>query len=440
MRKIIKQEWLQDIVEVYSERMLNPTIIRQECADKLNEKFNCNFSESAWRKSYQSYNMAVASYTEKLGMEKVLTEEEYDKKIKHIAKARARLMFESKVNQETSKVIHRDLRKAARFSIIDDMFIELSEYEYQVIKRSSVEIIDKEDTKQMPVYCMSDLHYGWESNKVSHNIYNPEVSKQRVFDFADYIISDVKKNKYKQFIILDGGDIIEGAGNLRVSQLLETKMTLTEQTIGAIDLLTNFYTYINNSLINQTFNPKATVYMLSAGNHSEVRVAGTKRNEVKNDNMAILICDSIAKSLKAMGETIYTTRINSAIDKYDDEIVQEDLIQNYIYADEHIFNILGNISYLAHGDQYKFGTDIHDRLAKKENVLIDYAIVGHWHSYTENTVGSRDKKSKRKITLPSFCGDTPYGLDLGLSSVPGGLKIIFDSVYGAVSTTFIPIT
>lgn len=433
-QKYIKDEWFEKIIEVFEVKKLNPHITNKDCADELNEIFNCKFGESAWRKKYQIgmkfYNMAI----EEIG-NGVISEEEMDRKIKIIAKANNKMMFERKITQEMRKEFFPAMRKAAKFSLIDRALLSVSDYKYDEIKFTTIK---KDSTSDTPVYAISDLHYGLIVD-VKGNKYDLDVANSRMRQIADYIVKDIRKNKYSEFIILDGGDIIEGSGNLRASQWLSTILTMTQQITMSADFMTSFYLHLNNELSKLPRKVEGHIYMITSANHTQLRINGTKRDEVENDDVSLIIADIIKKNINYIGESVFTTRNENADGKFDSEIKREDYDLNFDYADEHIIDIYGVKTFLTHGHQYKFSKNIHDAISNKENFIVDIVITGHWHSYTEETVGSRGKFTKKKITLPSICGDTGYAHRLGYSSQPGAMKFTYNSKYGLVGSNFIPV-
>lgn len=433
-QKQIQDEWFEDIIEVFEVKKLNPHITNQDCANELNEKFNCEFGESAWRKKYQIGMKFYDLARDEIG-NGVISEEEMDRRIKTIAKSQSRIMLERKITLEMRKDIFPALRKAAKFSIIDKALLSVSDYKYNEIEFTTVKT---ESTSSIPVYAVSDLHYGLIID-LKGNKFDLDIAKTRMKQISDYIVKDIKKNKYSEFIILDGGDIIEGSGNLRASQWLSTLLTMTQQITMVADFMTSFYLHLSNELSKIKREIKGHVYMVTSANHTQLRISGTKRDEVENDDVSLIIADIIKKNLGYIGESVFTARNTNADGKFDSEIIEEDYDLNFNYADEHIIDIKGVKTFLTHGHQYKAAADLHSVISKRENVIIDVAITGHWHSYTEDTVGSRGILTKKKVTLPSICGDTGFTRRLGYSSQPGAMKFTFDSKYGLIGSNFIPV-
>lgn len=433
-KQVVKPEWLETIIEVYEAKKLNQNITNQDCADELNSLFNRDFNESTYRKHYQlamiGYNRAIAEVSHGN-----VSEEYLERKSASIAKARSKLMFEQKVTQEMRKELFPAMRRAAKFSLIDKALLSVSDYEYNEIKFSTIK---RKGILDIPVYAISDLHYGLIID-LKDNKFDLDIANTRMRQVADFIIKDIKKNKYTEFIILDGGDIIEGSGNLRASQWLSTILTMTQQISKSADFMTSFYLYLNSELSKLTREVKGHIYMITSSNHTQLRVNGTKRDEIENDDISLIIADIIKKNIGYIGESIYTTRTESADGKFDVEITKDDYILNFDYGDEHLIEICGVKTFLTHGHQYKFNTNVHDVISNRENVIIDVVISGHWHTYTEQTTGSRDKMTKKKITLPSVCGDTSYAHRLGYSSQPGAMKFTYNNEYGLIGSIFIPV-
>lgn len=422
-KRFIKDEWLDEIVIVFEKKSITPGMTYNDCADELNNKFRVTFSESAWRKRYQTYLKDYELFVKKF-MNNEFETKEIDNRLKNLIQADMRIALKRKEVNIMAREFHTEMNKQAKFKIIENYMLALDGYQYKEIRQENYKT-KKKETERAVMYAISDIHYGLYSEKVKDNVYTPEVAIKRVYQIADFIVEDVKKNKYEEFIISDFGDLIEGAGNLRNSQLLSTMMTLTEQSMGVIDLLTNFFKYINDELKDLSFKPKATVYLNSASNHSEIRVANTSRGEISNDNMAILICNNVLSNIRGFGSSIYRVKKHN-------ENGEKEYEYNVYYADSYILDIIGNIVYLAHGDEYKHGTDIHSFLAKNKNQIVDYVFTGHWHSDSKVTYGTRGKRLKAKYTLPSICGDSEYSTKNGWSSPPAAKKYIFDKYRGVI--------
>ena len=434
-RKEIKTEWLPAIIEFYEGKKLNPRITNQNVADDLNEMFKCNFNESAWRKHYQTAMKGFDLMKKELSNNNI-TEEELDRKVKVIAKARTNNMLELKINTEMRKELHYDMRIAAKYSIIDQALLSVADYKFKEINFSKIKTIDKK--KNIPVYAFGDIHYGLLIS-IKNNEYSPEIAQRRMNQVADFIVDDIKLHGYNEIILFEGGDLIEGSGNLRASQWLSTVMTMTQQISKAADFMTSFYLYLNNRLADLKNTVKAHAYMISASNHTQLRMGNTKRDEIENDDVSILIADIIRKNIIYAGESIYTERLPESVDKFDDELTADDYKVNFTYADEHIIDINGTIAFLTHGHQYKYAANLHNHLANNENIIVDVVYSAHYHSFAEDTVGSRGKMNKKKIFMPSICGDTSYAHRLGYSSMPGAIKSIYSGEYGNIGNIFIPV-
>jgi predicted phosphodiesterase len=214
---------------------------------------------------------------------------------------------------------------------------------------------------------------------------------------------------------------------------------MTQQITMAADFMTSFYLHLSNELSKINREVKGRVYMVTSANHTQLRISGTKRDEVENDDVSLLIADIIKKNISYVGENIFTTRNENADGKFDSEITKDDYDINFNYADEHMVDIYGVKTFLTHGHQYKASANLHNVVSNRDNIIVDVAISGHWHSHTEDTTGSRGMFTKKKITLPSICGDTGFTRRLGYSSKPGALKITYNNKYGMIGSNFIPV-
>lgn len=345
------------------------------------------FDESTYRKTYKNIKEGI-----NLSLKDNFSEEE----IMRIAKMRNQLHFEGRIAKKERQEARRIIDRVADNELIKDVLIEtINNYDFK-------EICELQNNKQIdkngiPIYFYSDVHYGLNTDIFS-NKYNEEVAENRLREFFLYVLSDVKKNKYKKIFIVDGADMVEGSC-LRISQLVNISQLIVEQSLNYANLIEGFLI----SLAKEIKDCEINFNIITDSNHTQIRHFNGKPNEFNKEDFALVIANLLDKSFKKSKNV----KIN-----FGDIIFNE--INGY------------NIAFI-HGHQtMKQANDI-EYLNKIYGRQIDCVIKGHLHSFavrSHNMVLVNDSyKQQFIITSPAVCGNTDYAVSKGYSSAPGALKV-----------------
>ncbi len=127
-------------------------------------------------------------------------------------------------------------------------------------------------------------------------LYNTTVLKERMDKMFQYISEDITTHDYREVTLADLGDDVEGAG-LRVSQLLRIAESMTKQAKEYSEYLKDRLRWLADEHPDVQFK----VVHVEEDNHGQLRLNGTKRNELP-DNVQELITHDIAEFFKTAHE------------------------------------------------------------------------------------------------------------------------------------------
>lgn len=282
---------------------------------------------STIRKAYQErkakYNVVINT----------TTEQEY----LNIARARARLKEQQKINVKERNVLHNEANITAYRKMLIDA---LNNYKWKTYPIDKVKYNHNKVNKDSCVYIISDEHYrGAIDSKHLVNIFNS-------------INRDIKENHIKTCELWFLGDGIDGL--IHVGSLA--------QNDGAI-IPSIKYINIVSEMINKIKQVKKVNYV-NRSNHTQTRALGTKRNELAREDIGLMISAMFHKSLR------------KDIEFKDDEVIMT--------------HYNGKKIMLLHGHQSfaKSKTKLLDYLSGKNIEIPDMIYMGHYHQAKMNEFGN----------------------------------------------------
>ena len=291
-------------------------------------------------------------------------------------------------------------------SIIRQQLNENVKYltEYRLIQDAKKKLVnvklnfgkDIKEEENYYILTLADLHY-------SGNRKELKVLEK----VGDEIVNFIKSKKLKELIIAELGDTIEGA-SLRPSQLFAIKSGMINQALEVAYAYKEMLEYI----IKET-KVKLTYIGIDSSNHTQLRTNGTKRNELPEEDLMIVINDIITKHTKGL--------------------------HNYITGDEIITDIKGFIHHFSHGHTIKNKTTFMEKVSQRLNKQIDFGHYAHYHHLLVIDLFRR-KKGKREYDVkclfsPSLKKETTqYEKDLNMSSCAGIGVYEFNKKNGNVSS------
>ena len=283
----------------------------QDVADILNKLLNTEFTESKFRKQYQSFNKMLSA-----NEHKILDDDNY---LNEIRIQKQELQKEKQKLSDERVELNRQIREQARKESYEDMIKRIVCENVEPIKFNTELIKSKDyDSTQDLLIHLTDIHTGIEIDNFK-NTFNQDVLKQRIEYYTDKIISIKGKHDAQNCYIVIS-EILSGLihNNLR----LQNNMDLMEQFKYVSELISKMLCELSEWFDN--------IYIYTVeGNHS--RIVAKKEDSLQGENMDILLPFYLRARLQNY------SNIN--------------IMDNKVCTDIAMFNIRGNNIFASHGDK-----------------------------------------------------------------------------------------
>ena len=363
----------------------------EELADVFNKELreeDKEYNSSAYRKPYQQakeYYQDVFSKMVDAGYSKEL-------------QVQKRELEKIKKQVQTEKLEYNQwLREEARDELITEKIVSaVNNLKPLVIPN----VIPAIHNKREGALVFGDEHFGVEFEILGLygeviNAYSPEIFKDRMWDLLDQTVEIIKKEGFSRIHVFSMGDFTDGL--LRVGQLFKLKYGVVEGTVIYADFICNW--------LNELTKYVNVEYQMVFGNHSELRMLGQPKGTFKDDNMGVVVMESIKNRLSNNPNFL--------------------LIKNptgLIFANIVGLNVLG-----IHGEVKNMENALKD-FSNTYNTQIDILLAGHLHHSKSETVGvNRDV-----INVPSIIGVDTFSMSLNKTSNSGATFIVFEENKGKV--------
>lgn len=344
--------------------------------------------ESSFRKKYQA---AKKFYNE------VFSKREPDQYIKELQLQKRELEKERMKLQTEKLEYNRWLREEARDELITDKIVEA----ITNLKPLAIpDVIPVIHNSKEGILIFGDEHFSVEFQILGLfgevlNAYNPEIFMDRMWDLLNQTIEIVKKENFTKIKVYNMGDFTDGI--LRVGQLMKLKYGVIEGTVKYADFICNW--------LNKLTQYVNVEFQMVHGNHSELRMLGQPKGTFKDDNMGIIVFESIKNRLE--------NNPNFSLIKNPTGLIFDNVAG---------FNLLG-----IHGEVKNMENALKD-FANTYKVQLDFLLAGHLHHSKSETVGvNRDV-----INVPSIIGVDPYSMTLNKTSNSGATFIVIEEGKGKV--------
>lgn len=319
-------------------------------------------------------------------------ENELDKKLTNIRKERIKLQT---ANVERNRVDRNETRHQLYYEYVGRLCESLPLPEFNPL----LEHISEEYEKEY-LLTLADIHYGAKF-KSENNEFSPEIVKERFEYLTNKCIEFIQNKHISKLHIVSLGDVIQGV--LRLNDLRINDSTIVKATVEISRLLAMFL----NSLSAHT---QIEYYHTPMANHTQLRVLGSKANEMMDEDLEYLIGNYI-KDL---------CRNNARINVH---LAEEG--KQYIDIPIWGFEIIA-----LHGHQIKNIESSLKDLSMLRRSFADYVILGHYHAGKELTSCEGCCNDAEVLIAPSFVGSDPYSDSL-MKGSKSAVKIYgFDEVYG----------
>lgn len=258
----------------------------------------------------------------------------------------------------------------------------------------------KGDIKETYVLCLADIHAGAKFKSLT-NEYSLEIMQDRFDLLSVDIINFIEKHGVKKLVVLGLGDTVQGlihANDLKINDSSMVAAVVTVAKTIAM-FLTKLSQYVNIDYVH-----------VGSSNHSQLRLLGTKPNELMDEDVEYVIAHYI-KDLCSSNSRIH---------------VQTPEVGEWFTK----LNIEGYNIIAMHGHQIKNFETILKDLSVKTNEIVDYLIVGHCHTGKEISGYEGVCHDTEVLMCPSFVGCDPYA-DIIFKGNKPAVKIFgFDNLYG----------
>lgn len=304
-------------------------------AENIREELDEDYSSSAYRKLYQSYNMVKDSLKDITIEEQI---HELEELRDEIYRERCKL---SDANRENNKYRREQSRTEI---IIEEMKHAINNMKPIIYNKCNYTY----GTNLEASLLVSDLHYGIEIDNIK-NFYNTNICEERLNELKEKTIERCKQHKVDKLNICILGDDISGL--IHFSTIAENNRDVITQCIEVSELLSNFVIKLSEEI------PNVKVYS-TYGNHS--RAWQGKSNGSNKENYERIVAEFLKTRLKP----------------YDIKVIDsgwEDFIVTTI-ADKTIV--------ITHGDKDSFNQVV-GNFTKLLRQPIDEIYMAHFHSHKE---------------------------------------------------------
>lgn len=314
----------------------------QNVADILNTILGAHYSESCYRKKFQSFSKMLEANQDKF-VSSDLQAEELKQLRRELAKEKQKLSDE---RVEYNRLIRNEARKESYVDIVKRVISEntppINVPVHYTLYNSDVDLLCH----------LTDIHTGIEIDNWK-NKFNEHVLKQRIEKYTSDIL-DVRGFHQAENLYLVIGELVSGIihNNLR----LQNNMDLIEQFKYICELISGMLVILANNFSN--------VYVYTTpGNHS--RISPKKEDALDGENLDIIA----PFYLKARLQNLKNVHI----------------CDNNIEPEIAMFNIRGKKIFAAHGHKDSV-SNVVQNFTMMFGVKPDIVLLGHRHTNGLTTV------------------------------------------------------
>lgn len=362
-------------------------------AEIINHELNLKWDESTYRKRWRvREQIQEAIATNQCTSEELLSR--LEAKEEKLRKERIKIQT---MNAERNRIDRAEARQELFYENIGQYIQTLPTPDFKPLN---------DDIHQLLQYVQvfSDVHYG-ATFESKNNEYSPLICENRFRLLAQQTEAFLKSHQVKRFNVVSCGDLVQGLIHLTDLKLNDT--TMVESIVGVSRIIAEYLNYISQYA-------EIEYYHVPQSNHTQLRVFGSKRSELPNEDVEFIIGNYIMDLLK------------------DNPRVRVHLAKK---NEDHIFfTIYGNHCIALHGHQIKDINSVFSQLELFHHTNLDVVFMGHFHANKEMTCGEAVSSDKQLIIAPSFIGSDPYSDSL-LKGAKSSVKIYgFDQIYGITET------
>ena len=258
----------------------------------------------------------------------------------------------------------------------------------------------KENIEETYVLCLADIHAGAKFKSLT-NEYSLEIMQDRFDLLSVDVINFIERHGVKKLIVLGLGDTVQGLIHTNDLKINDSSMVVAVVTVAKTIamFLTKLSQYVNIDYVH-----------VGSSNHSQLRLLGTKPNELMDEDVEYIIAHYIEDLCSA------NSRIRVRAPEAGEWFTK--------------LNIEGYNVIAMHGHQIKNFETILKDLSAKTNEIVDYLIVGHCHTGKEISGYEGVCHDTEVLMCPSFVGCDPYADTIFRGNKPAVKIFGFDDLYG----------
>ena len=343
----------------------------KDVADVLNDLLGNNFTESAYRKRFQSFNSMYKDNESTFGNASELLDELKEAR-RELEKEKVKFRDE---RNEYRRILREQARKESYLDLVKRTIFENVESKNPQI----VQCTDNNSCDTGMIIPIFDVHAGIKIK----NWFNEFDETKMIERFQKYFnkVSSIRNKHGSTVALVPISEVISGLihENLRC----ENNQNLIEQFLSVSDCIANFL-----EALSYIFD-KVNVHV-AAGNHS--RLSAKKDASLKGENFDHLLIPYLSARLQNFNN----------INFFDNDIV-EDIV---------ITTLCGNKIFVTHGDKDSV-SNVVQKLSLMFGIIPDIVYMGHRHFNALSTVGNT-----KVIQSGSFSGVDNYALDLRCNTRP----------------------
>lgn len=228
------------------------------------------------------------------------------------------------------------------------MSTELSGVQFH---KSPPMIAKRSDDEYSMIINLSDWHVGAIVYNEDTGGYSYQILKERLDTYLEEVLNLVLKFDISKVYVIHLGDWIEHINMRNVNQAFEAEFSATEQIVKATRLIIDFLERLSSHV--------AVTFGGIGGNHD--RFQGNKADKVYNDNVALVILDTLFL-IKEQGGLANVDLIDNRDDVYSLE-----------------FDLAGRHIKAVHGDHE--GKKVDQKIPKHiKHKAVDILLMGHIHT------------------------------------------------------------
>ena len=360
-------------------------IVNSQLCDDENKWKNCD----TFRRQISTAKRYYDNVFSKMGNDK-----EYDpdiqKQLEALRKERIKIQT---LNVERNRIDREEARRELFYEQVHTLAQTIPVPEFNALQI-------KENIEETYVLCLADIHAGAKFKSLT-NEYSLEIMQDRFDLLSVDVINFIERHGVKKLIILGLVDTVQGLIHTNDLKINDSSMVVAVVTVAKTiaTFLTKLSQYANIDYIH-----------VGSSNHSQLRLLGTKPNELMDEDVEYIIAHYIEDLCSA------NSRIRVRAPEAGEWFTK--------------LNIEGYNVIAMHGHQIKNFETILKDLSAKTNEIVDYLIVGHCHTGKEISGYEGVCHDTEVLMCPSFVGCDPYADTIFKGNKPAVKIFGFDDLYG----------